>query len=173
MTIRDKASLDALFPDDALWETPTAITAAKLRDLLDSLLSVGGVLETSIGVDLPVTTSWAAVTIMDESRDTKGVSANLSLGELVVASGGGGWWKVNGWIYLTFPVSGWLELSLTHNGGLYGFAPRYQIEADVPALLSLPVNAGALVAGSRFGLGIRGQGSATATGARALVMGSR
>lgn len=111
MTIKTIPELNIDFADGQ----QRTITAEKIRDLLDSVKGVGGILYAS-GVTLPVTTSWAPTSALDSVRATRGLTYDLPTATFTIPAGSDGMYLVDVSFGVETTVSGWLEIGLSKNG---------------------------------------------------------
>lgn len=160
MTIKTKDQLYADFPDDALRDQPNAITATKIRDLIDSL-GVGGILYGS-GTQA-ISTSVQAFTAYTDSNRSKGVSADDAAGTLTLQAGADGFYQVMFVVTMTIPGNGQVQLRLRKNGTNTPFkSGAIDIIANEQKQIVV-AGSGDLIAGDVIDVSIQGSGTATAT----------
>jgi hypothetical protein len=136
-----------------------AITPASLRDLLESLVGVGGTL---YGNDLTqaVTTAWGPFTAFNGAAGTKGLSA--AGGIVTVGSGADGLYSIDVVVSFSSPGAGALELALSKNGAITPFKAKVDVLANKFSQFVI-TGVGELVEGNTFALAVKASGAATLT----------
>jgi hypothetical protein len=157
MTIKTIDELNTDFADGQV----ATITAQKIRDLLDSLASIGG---TMYGNDqsIDLTTAWQPFAWFTNSIDTKGLTENLTQGHFTLAAGTDGVYAVDVSMGFFSNVAGWVEIAVTKNGNLTPYRSRRTLTAGGDGVSGIVAN-GNLVATDTVGLAIRASGEATIT----------
>lgn len=154
MTVKTEAELNTDFSDGF-----RTITAAQLRDFVDSRFAVGGIL---YGQDNTqgVTTGVTEFASYDASLDTKGVNENLTTGEYTIQSGADGSYSMAFVAIIEAPGNGTIEFGLTKNGAILPFRCGLDVIANTPTLFTI-LGGSSAVAGDT--LGVKWQGSANVT----------
>ena len=162
MTIKTRDELNADFADGAIRGTASELTAAKIRDFIESL-GVGGTMYAS-DVPLPVTGSWVPVATFTDSIDTHGITEDLVTGEFVIGAGADGVYGVSVAMGVFYPAgpSGWVEFAITKNGVLTPYRAKTTLAAGEDVILSI-VGSGNLAEDDRLGLKVRASGATTLT----------
>ena len=156
MILTRAALLTALADNDS-----GAITEKILRDIVDSLIGIGGTMYAAEET-IAITTSWAPFAFFTNSIDTKGLSEDLDAGHFTLGAGADGVYAVDTSLNVFSPFAGWVEIAITKNGALTPYRDVQDITTDGRAKLSIPAS-GNLAAGDTIGLAIRGSGNANIT----------
>jgi len=158
MTIKTADELATDFADGQL----RGVTAEKVRNLLDSLNSVGGTLYGNDDDTVALTTAWQPFEWFSNSIDTKGLTEDLTQGHFILAAGADGVYAVDVSLGLFSNIAGWVEIAVTKNGGLTPYRSRRTLTAGGDGVMGI-VASGNLVAGDTVGLAVRASGTATIT----------
>lgn len=155
MTIKTLDELNTDFEDNQT----RGITAAKIRDLLDSLVAVGG---TMFGNDVPMalTGGWQPFEWFEQSIDTKGLTEDLTQGHFTIGAGANGVYAVDTTVALSSNQPGTLSLAITKNGQLTPYRVSRDVAANDTGSVSITAT-GTLAAGDTVGLAIDASGAAT------------
>jgi len=161
MTLRTEAQLDALFPDSALRDGPDEIVAEKIRDLIKSVMAVGGVMD-GAGETISMTTSWAPLAAFTHSSDTKGITEDLDTGQYTILSGGAGFFAIDVSLGVYSSYAGWIEIAVSKNGGLTRYKKKRTMTAGGDGVFDIPAGL-SLAEGDIVGIAVRGSGTADVT----------
>jgi hypothetical protein len=155
MTIKTAAELLAAFADNQ----ERAITEQDIRNLVDSMTAVGGVMYLA-GESFGVTTSWQPFTAWTDSTDTKGIAEDFLDGTFTIEAGADGAYAIDVSIGVTAPGNGWIEFALAKNGTLTPFRMKQTMAAGDDGSLSIHGGA-AFVEGDTLAVAVRASGNAT------------
>ena len=154
MTVKTEAELNTDFADGF-----RTITAAQLRDFVDSRFAVGGILHGQDNIQ-GVTTGVTDFASYDASLDTKGVNENLVDGTYTIQTGADGSFSMAFVAVIEAAGAGAIEFGLHKNGVVLPFRCSLPILANTPTLFS--VIGGTSVVATDV-LGVKWQGSANAS----------
>lgn len=157
MTIRTLTELQTDFADGQEF----TIDPQKFRDLIDSLIGIGGTMFGN-GVDINLTAAWQPFSWFTNSIDTKGLAEDLAQGQFTLQAGADGVYAVDASLGLFSNLAGWVEIAITKNGNLTPYRKKRTLTAGGDGEFGIPAS-GDLVAGDTVGLAIRASGTATIT----------
>jgi hypothetical protein len=154
MTIRTESELLSIFSDNVNRD----ITPQDLRDLVDSLVAVGGTMFAN-AKPIALAGGWEEFAWFDQSIDTKGLAEDLLLGHFTVQTGADGLYAVDTTVSLSSQAPGTLQLAITKNGSLTPYRVKRDVSANDTGSVSITAT-GPVIAGDTIGLAINAQGAA-------------
>ncbi len=155
MTIQTESELLAALADNQTRD----IDAAKLRDVVESIMAVGGTMYCD---DEPIalTGAWQPFSAFTQSIDTKGLNESFSDGHFTVGAGAGGVYTVAAKVNLTAPGPGTIMIAVTKNGALTPFRDSLTFATGEDKSLVV-FGSGSLADGDTVGLAIDSSAAAT------------